>query len=700
MIEACLAAVALVLSAQEPLRDKTLVVWVAPANLDQRSGSALTLDDLEGRFDGIVFGEIEPRRWMPGSEYYRRTQRDQSSWPAETADATTFVQVAIVYRGRSIALYRNGEEIAAYEVGDPKSLLELGSQVAVVSGIRHLAQGDDAHFAGAIEDMRVYSVPLTAQEIAALRPDEQADESPVPEPWAWWKFDGSANEATGRFAATALVGGAKVEGGRLILDGETGVLVAARTQADLEAILPGVPDPTLRSDIEASRRFRHRLLADRHRPLYHFVIPEDYAMPFDPNGAIFWRGRYHLFYIYQERGVHVFGHASSLDLLHWRHHPPALFPTPDSPEKGIFSGNCFVNKDGEATMVYHGVGAGNCMATSSDDQLERWTKLPTNPFIPFPPEGAPYRAWDPFGWLEGDTYYAISGGERAAVFKAARLTDRWTYVGDLLHHTVPGVDLREDISCADFFKLGGKHVLICISHRLGARYYVGDWKGEQFHPEVHEQMSWSDNLYFAPETLEDDRGRRILWAWIFDRRPDALRRASGWSGEMALPRELALGPDNRLRFKPIEELKRLRFDERAFGPIELEPGATRPLEGLSGDALELEIELELGSARRAGVEVRRSPDGAERMPVFVDLEKKALSVGDEAGPFQPEGSSVVLRVFVDRGVVEAFADDRQAVVRRSYPTRKDSMGVALFAEGGSASVRRMRSWRMFPSNPY
>ena len=126
----------------------------------------------------------------------------------------------------------------------------------------------------------------------------------------------------------------------------------------------------------------------------------------------------------------------------------------------------------------------------------------------------------------------------------------------------------------------------------------------------------------------------------------------------------------------------------------------RPLEGLSGDALELQVEIELKGARRVGVQVRRSPDGAESTPVFLDLDKKALSILKEAGPFEPAGAIVTLRVFVDRGVVEAFADDRQAVVRRCYPSRKDSLGVALFADGGPAVVRRVMAWRMFPSNPY
>jgi beta-fructofuranosidase len=57
-------------------------------------------------------------------------------------------------------------------------------------------------------------------------------------------------------------------------------------------------------------------------------------------------------------------------------------------------------------------------------------------------------------------------------------------------------------------------------------------------------------------------------------------------------------------------------------------------------------------------------------------------------------------VFVDRSVVEAFANDRQAAMRRIYPTRADSVGVSLFSQGGAAKVRRVTAWKMAPSNPY
>jgi len=152
--------------------------------------------------------------------------------------------------------------------------------------------------------------------------------------------------------------------------------------------------------------------------VYHFTIPEGMGYPFDPNGAIFWKGKYHLFYIFQDpdlpHGGHCWGHASSVDLVHWTFHSTALAPAEGDPDVGIFSGNAFVNREGVPTIAYLGVGAGICLATADDGDLLRWTKCPHNPVIPIPREGDPdygrYNVHDPHLWLEGDTYYV--GGQK------------------------------------------------------------------------------------------------------------------------------------------------------------------------------------------------------------------------------------------------------------------------------------------------
>lgn len=469
--------------------------------------------------------------------------------------------------------------------------------------------------------------------------------------------------------------------------------------------------------IKTARNLRLHMLADPFRPTFHFVVPEDYAKPADPNGAIWWNGRYHLGYIYQDDGVHYWGHVSSRDLLHWRHHKPWLLPTPDSPEEGIFSGNAMIDKNGEVSIFYHGVKVGNCIATSSEPLLENFRKLPSNPIVPVEApdkwrESAklPYASWDPHGWLDGDTYYAIFGGTQPAIFKATELDD-WSYVGDLFAHTVDGTTIREDVSCPDFFKLGDKWVLMGISHEHGTRYFVGDWKNEQFHPEVHERMSWVDNTYFAPESMEAPDGRRILWAWIFDQWDEATEKAAGWSGVFAVPRELWLRDDLRLGMRPVEELKQLRYNARSANPLALSGHAELDIAG--GDTIDIEAAFDVGAASSVGLEVRRSADGSETTIVGYDAQRGELFVDTtnssrsglglkirEAGPLRLEaGEPLRLRVLIDRSVVEVFANDRQAITRRIYPDAA-SNGIAAFAAGQGGKLTSLEIWDMMPSNPY
>lgn len=468
--------------------------------------------------------------------------------------------------------------------------------------------------------------------------------------------------------------------------------------------------------IKHSRELRNKFLLDPYRPYYHFVVPEGLALPFDPNGCVFWQGKYHLFYIYQDpkfpHGGHCWGHVSSIDLVHWRHHPPALFPTSDSPEVGIFSGNCFINKNGEATMLYHGVNAGNSIAISSDKDLDIWKKIPSNPIIPNPPAGSPYASWDPHGWLENDTYYAIFGGTRPAIFKAKEL-DKWKYVGDLFAHSIPGVDINEDVSCPDLFKLGNKHVLVCISHRLGCRYYVGEWKNEQFYPEFHEKMSWVDNAFFAPETMEDNKGRRILWAWIFDGLSNETLRTRGWSGTMSLPRILWLGEDKTLRMCPPEELKMLRYNFRRLENFTVKADSELNMKDIYGDSLELSLEMHTETADQFGLKVFCSPNGEEQTVIFYDSNEKKIKIDTtksglgegpksiEGGPFELKlNEPLKLHIFLDRSVVEVFANERQAVMRRVYPTRQDSKEILIFSSGGDTKIKFIEAWDMAPSNPY
>jgi len=747
----CFVVVTVSEAADQPLSDKTLVVWVAPAALDQTGGSALTVNDTTvDRFDGVVFAELQPRVWMPGSNGHSRTQTDQSSWPQETADANTFVQIAIVYQQQNVTVYRNGELYASYaKEGEPNA---YGLNTAILFGQRHLRPGVD-HFFGRVRDARVYSRPLDQDAIARLQPGVSPADL---EPWAWWDFSTTGTyDRAGRFNQVRLAGGAHLDGGCLVLSGEKPLMLATMASADVAstAQTPGTwskADPVPPPVVQSARLLREKLLDDPYRPRYHFCVPEDNGMPGDPNGCFYAHGRYHLMYLYNRTGSgFCWGHLSSSDLVHWRHHPDAIGP--GDGDDGCFSGGGFLDDDGAAYLTYwmlwgdKGIG----VARSADREFDRWEKSPANPVIKSTEFGLTeltdsagqpliYGSADPSNiWKAEGKYYVLTGnllvlnkygrapdapaamkGDRLYLFESTDLA-KWQYRGEFYERNPQWTDDSEDNMCPSFLPLparadggapSGKHLLLFISHNKGCQYYVGhyDAPAGRFQPLSHGRMTWVDNTYFAPEALVDGQGRQIMWAWLTDNPAGEAER--GWSGVYGLPRTLWVAEDNTLRMAPVQELATLRACPRQWRDVRVD--GTTTLDGVRGDACDLEIVVDSATATKYGVKVRMSPGAEEETLVYYDAQQQMLCfdstrsgvdgrrVLEQAPLALPAGEKLRLRVLVDRSIIEVYANDRQAIGRRVFPGRSDSLGVALFAVDGPARFATVDAWEMMPANPY
>ena len=661
--------------------DKTLVAWVTVGNLTQQGGSALTIQSGD-RFDAIVLGEKARGRWMAGSDHFRRTQSDQSGYSAETADARALVQIAIVYEGDAVRIYRNGKPYAAYRTENMEDLLGIDNHIALF-GLRHIGAGRGDRFAGTVEDARIYDRALTQAQIAALKPNEPSAIKPL----AWWDFEGdTVVDRAGRFAHSATTGGVKVADGRLVLDGE-GYLVAARSQADARlATRKGAPRYPGPPYVPETPAWAEPPPTDW--LTFHLAHPgPGGAHPGDPNCAFDYKGRTHLHYIYRNRTGFVFAHVSSDDGVRWTWHTTVLAPPKTG--HGMFSGTGFYTKDGTPAIIYHGQGSGrNWIQYARDDQFNTWSE--PVPVLPKNAEGKvpDIRHWDPDCWLNGDTYYALSGGKNAQLMKSADLK-AWTYLGDLLHENYPadlGVARDEDISCANMFKIGGKWMLLCISHRLGCRYYLGDFKDEKYLPEFHAMMSFGGNRFFAPESMQTRDGRRVMWAWL---RHDGIRP----TGIQALPRELELGDDGVLHIRPLRELASLRHGEKAWNQVTVKDGSERALDGLTGDAVEIEATFRAPLPKACGLHLLADADGRGGLRIVAGADRDTLRVGEVEAPFELRADEdLTLRVFVDKNLVEVFAGDRQAVVVSHGPIRRNP-NVRLFGEGGDLTAR-VRGWRM------
>ncbi|MGL4419292.1 MAG: DUF1549 domain-containing protein, partial [Gemmataceae bacterium] len=138
-------------ASSEPLpievRTKTLHVRLKLDTLTQRGGGVMSLQSRDGAvFDAIVFGEQEPKRWLAGSDFFRRTRTFQGV----DESSTESVQFTIVHSAEgTITGYRNGEPYGqSYKTPNVQTL--AAGQGELLFGLRHTPAGGNRHFAGTV----------------------------------------------------------------------------------------------------------------------------------------------------------------------------------------------------------------------------------------------------------------------------------------------------------------------------------------------------------------------------------------------------------------------------------------------------------------------------------------------------------------------------------------------------------------------
>lgn len=331
---------------KQVITDKTLVVWVFLNNVSQRGTSALTLinpakgmdmtkfvggggSDLksagpEEKFDAIVYDWLAPGKWMAGTELSKYTPSDQIILPEELADTNTLIQIAIVYEGTNVHVYRNGKLGSSDKVSQPHSFNE---DMKVLIGLRYNGRlGNQGFLGGAVEEARIYNVALDRATISSLKPGILTG----PKPFAQWTFeDGSTVDAIGTFPPGQLYGSARITDGKLLLDGKSGFMIT--------------PAPELMSpDMTAQSMF------------YKPALPETGSM-WD-SWVFFKEGTYYLFTTCNAGGnlLDNVSMASSNDGVHWTEIGRVLSRHPDSDWLGTGSTwkSCNFDKDGKFYMDF------------------------------------------------------------------------------------------------------------------------------------------------------------------------------------------------------------------------------------------------------------------------------------------------------------------------------------------------------------
>ena len=277
----------------------------------------------------------------------------------------------------------------------------------------------------------------------------------------------------------------------------------------------------------------------------------------DPNGLIFYKGKYHAFFQHNPHAPHWdrmhWGHAVSEDLIHWQELPIALFPDqPYEDDGGCFSGSA-VEKDGRLYLFYTSVSRElkQTQSTAFSDDGIHFMKYEGNPIIPRNPLGHPdFR--DPKVSLIDGTCYMVAGtgdasGGKVLLFTSETLLD-WTYRGILFE----GAEYGPCIECPDFFKLDEKYVL--MFSKMGEKerathFAVGDFREGKLVDYSISRPEWGEDFY-APQTFSDGE-RRIMLGWMYHwgKTPP---EGCPYAGALSIPRELKI-VGNSVRNFPVRE---------------------------------------------------------------------------------------------------------------------------------------------------
>ena len=477
------------------------------------------------------------------------------------------------------------------------------------------------------------------------------------------------------------------------------------------------------------------------RPQYHFTPASKWMN--DPNGLVYHKGIYHLFYQYYPEdivwGPMHWGHATSKDLLHWEHKPIALYPD----EHGlIFSGSAVIDVNNTsgfgsidnpplvAIFTYHDMAKEEAGGTDyqtqgiafSLDNGDTWTKYEGNPVIlntTLKDFRDPKVFWDDKTeqWV-----MALVAGDHLQLFSSANLIS-WTFMSEFGKDQGAHGGVWE---CPDLFELPiagtdeTKWVLL-ISINPGApnggsgtQYFVGDFDGTTFTSDQQEEkwIDWGTDNYAGVTYNNTPNGERIFIGWMSNWEYARDTPTEEWRSAMTLPRTLSLakieGSYELLNY-PIIGVQSL-LEAKTKDLLEVPPGKTLSLELVGGTQSEVRFmtssrNLLMTFSNEAGEQLTLMMENDSKQLVLDRSESGLVNFQENFGNIQrmpmahlPAGE-VEVRMFLDASSLEVFINQGQyAMTTQLFPTQPyttltiKNSGVAEAPVYGITAQEVKRTW--------
>lgn len=485
---------------------------------------------------------------------------------------------------------------------------------------------------------------------------------------------------------------------------------------------------------------------ERYRPQFHYTPIMNWMN--DPNGLVYYEGKYHLFHQYNpfgnRWGYMSWYHAVSEDLVHWEHRPVAI-PYGKEEEEAIFSGSAVVDHynttgfgdDSRAPLVaiytshYTREDGSTWQAQSlaySTDGGKSFQKYEGNPVLMF--DDPDFRDPNVF-WMDEQEKWvmvvALPTQHKVQFYESKNLMD-WNYLSDF----GPAGAIGGIWECPDLFPLAVDgdpgnirwvlHVDInpgAIAGGSGSQFFIGDWDGTYFTPDesiMNNDIIWADygTDFYAAITWSDipeEDGRRLWVGWMNNWLYANEIPTNPWRSAQSIPRSIHLKSiDGTIRpvQKPVVELQMLRNQHIQLQEIQLSDDSVNLTDsGIYGNSFEMIIEIEPGDSKFTGLKVR-SGNGdetvvgydAENGTAFIDRTNSGESGFYEGfaqrndAPVRLINGRVKLHLFVDWSSIEVFINDGEAVITNRIFPEPDSQDIIFYSSGGDGSIQKLDFWHL------
>lgn len=435
--------------------------------------------------------------------------------------------------------------------------------------------------------------------------------------------------------------------------------------------------------------YKEQVRQDKDRLHYH-LMPETGWLN-DPNGLCQFHGTYHIYYQFtpfEPTGeLKLWGHYTTKDFIHFQNEEPVLFPDTEYDAHGVYSGSAFVEKDlihyfytgnvkyfdrDDYDYIMKGRGSNVVHVTSRDGRhmSEKELQLTNADY----PSDMSAHVRDPKVFQKDGSYYMVLGGrdqnsKGLVLLYQSEDLEHWNFVNKITTKETFGYMWE----CPDLFEADGQMMLICCPqgvetqginyenvHQCTAMKIKYDFQNHSYEIAEGKEIQQVDRGFdfYAPQTFEDEKGRRILIGWMGI--PDAdytnptVER--GWQHALTIPRQLHV-KDGHLCQQPIEELKALRKGKAAYDFSEKEENNkwSHPTAEEGMEALCYEAAVNFQSCQNMVLTLRQGVTLSYQEGIMV------LDLGEHGSGRTTRSVAVSelnnLRIYSDTSSLEIFVND-------------------------------------------